>query len=411
MARGIVYLSNGRLFAKSDGDASACAPIESPFAQSIRQRASELQRRHAWKSQGRGAAFISGAALWGGDQNDPALMRIDITGVCRGTGDGDLFYALQSQDISGVLRRREGSSAELRILHTSDYRVGPLAAQPGTGRLALTIRHRGGSTIAVMGADGSEFSEITQGESMDESPCWVPNAPNRVVFQSAGLATNERGQTVGLGPYAIQMLDLETGRMTPIVEDAKTEFLAPKIAADGVLHYIRRPYGLAKRKFHLFRFIEDLLLLPFRLIYAIFQFLNFFTMRYTGKPLAKGGPGNERASEMPADMMLWGNLIQASKSMNSDKEGTVSLVPASWELCRHAKESQPEVLAKGVLSYDLENDGGIVYSNGNAIFRRSPEGKISRLHRHAMIQQVIAASYQPEAVAAEVSGLAALDAR
>jgi hypothetical protein len=411
MARGIVYLSNGRLFAKSDDDGAAASPIESPFALSIRQRAFELQRRHAWKSQGRGATFLSGAALWGADRNDPMQMRIDITGVCRGADDGELFYALQSPDISGVLRRAAASSVEMRILHTSDFQVGSIAAQEGTGRLAMTIRHRGGSTIAVMGADGAEFAEVTQGESMDESPSWVPNAPARVVFQSAGIAVNAQGRVAGLGAYAIQMLDLESGRMTPILEDAKMDFLGPKVGGDGALHYIRRPYTLGKAKFNLFHFAEAVLLFPFRLIYAIFQFLNFFTMRYTGKPLAKSGPGAERTADLPADMMLWGNLVEARKSMLAKDDDSAGLVPASWELCRQTKDSLPEVLAKGVLSFDLEDGGSIVYSNGRAIFRRAPDGTISRVHRDALIRQVIAASYQPEGAAAEVSGIAALDSR
>jgi hypothetical protein len=52
----VVYVSNGRLFRKiGDGPASE---IDTSFAQSIRQRAFEMNRRLAWKTQGRGAKFI-----------------------------------------------------------------------------------------------------------------------------------------------------------------------------------------------------------------------------------------------------------------------------------------------------------------------------------------------------------------
>ena len=48
MTPGFVYLSHGRLIRKA-GDEPA-ATIHSEFAQSIRDRAFELQRRHSWKA-------------------------------------------------------------------------------------------------------------------------------------------------------------------------------------------------------------------------------------------------------------------------------------------------------------------------------------------------------------------------
>jgi len=297
MTPGVVYLANGRLFLK-DGNGPATA-MESQFAQSIRERAFELNRRHAWKTEGRGAKFMmSGGALWGAE--DPMQIRIQIMGICRGVKDSDLYYSLQSPEISGVLLLKNGGATEQRLLHTSDFRVGHIAAQSGTGRLAMSIQHRGGSTIAVMGSDGSGFAEVTQGESVDDSPHWYPNEENRIVFQSAGLAMNEHGQYTGRGPAAIQSLDLETGAMQCLAEDARFDFLGPQIGTDGALYFIRRPYRDAQPRFHLLRLLEDILLFPFRLIYAFFQFLNFFSMMYTGKPLSKpSGNSQQRYANMP----------------------------------------------------------------------------------------------------------------
>jgi hypothetical protein len=388
MAPGVVYLSHGRLFRKT-GD-SPVTEIESPFAQSIRQRAFELNRRHAWKSQGRGAQFMgmSGAALWGANQNDAADMPINVTGCCRGANDGDLYYAIQSPEISGVLLLKDGG-IEQRLLHTSDFRVGYLAAQPGTGRLAMSVRHRGGSTIAVMDSDGAGFAEVTQGESVDEAPHWSTNGDNRIAFQSAGLARNSAGRYVGTGPFSIQLLDLDSGQMTSLAEDPKLDFLAPQLAPDGALYCIRRPHHFAQARLRPLQLIEDILLFPFRLVYAFFQYLNLFTMMYTGKPLAKSGPAREQYADMRS-MTVWGNLIEARKNMLKGGEDASSLVPDSWELCRIERGRSPEVLAKGVLSFDLEPDGAAVYSNGSAIFSRKPSGETSRLHKDAMIQQVIA---------------------
>jgi hypothetical protein len=391
MARGVVYLSNGRLFLKVDR--SPATEIESAFAQSIRQRAFELDRRHAWKSQGRGSRFISGmsgAALWGADANGVAEMAINVTGCCRGVNNGELYYALQSPEISGVLLRKNDGE-ERRLLHTADFRVGHLAAQPETGRLAMSVRHRGGATIAVMDADGTGFAEVTQGESVDESPYWFRNGPNRIAFQSAGLARNERGLFVGTGPFSIQALDLDTGQMICLAEDPKRDFLGPQIAADGSLYCIRRPYVLAPARLRPLQLIEDILLFPFRLIYAFFQYLNIFTVMYTGKPLAKSGGGARQQYADLQRMTVWGNLIDARKNMLKRGDDTPSLVPDSWELCRIAGGGAPQTLAKGVLSFDLDRDGSAIYSNGTAIFCRSVSGETARIHKDSMIQQVVAA--------------------
>ena len=67
----------------------------------------------------------------------------------------------------------------------------------------------------------------------------------------------------------------------------------------------------------------------------------------------------------------------------------MDLVPSSWQLARRSSSGTEEVLAKGVLAYDLARDGSIVYSNGNALFVRHPDGRKERLLTEAMIEQVV----------------------
>ena len=110
---------------------------------------------------------------------------------------------------------------------------------------------------------------------------------------------------------------------------------------------------------------------PFRLVNAIFHYLNFFSMTYSGKPLKTSG--NARSKEMDMRrLMLMGNYVNALEIMkHSADQETPALVPSNWELVRSASDGSgpAEVLAKGVLSFDLEEDGSVLYSNGSAIFR------------------------------------------
>jgi hypothetical protein len=134
----------------------------------------------------------------------------------------------------------------------------------------------------------------------------------------------------------------------------------------------------------------DLLLFPFRLLFAIFQFMNFFTMRYTGKTLVTSGNARQRQADL-RQMTMLGNLIQAQRdaqqSAERDREG---LVARSWELIRKSGGGEPEVLERGVLSFDLCDDGAIVYTDGSRVFLRQPDGKKEKLADDKFISQVIA---------------------
>src|SRR5215469_15297606 len=135
MATRFAYLSQGKLYLKSDDEPPVL--YDSTFVEGMRDRAAQLFRRNSWKSGGTEGRMISRSALWGADARDPALFRVQFNAVAqRGERDGFL-YSITSPEISGVLARKEDTAAELRLLHTADFRVQHIASQPGTGRLAM----------------------------------------------------------------------------------------------------------------------------------------------------------------------------------------------------------------------------------------------------------------------------------
>ena len=78
---------------------------------------------------------------------------------------------------------------------------------------------------------------------------------------------------------------------------------------DGSLLFIRRPHAEHER-FHPLRTLKDIFLFPFRLLYAVFQFLNFFSSIFTGRKLTSAGGAKAREMDMK-QMMIWGNLVRA----------------------------------------------------------------------------------------------------
>jgi hypothetical protein len=252
--------------------------------------------------------------------------------------------------------------------------------------------HRNGTAnIAILHTDGSGFYEASEGDSLDLAPRWIPDS-RRLVFQSAGAGRDRAGRVSGFAPFSIQELDLETGDMKCLLEDPKSDFLAPQVTADGSLYYIRRPHGADKSAMSPGRALLDAVLSPFRILHAIYQFINFFTVKYTGKPLSTSGGAAQRERDMK-QMMIWGNLIDGAgvgEDPGAD-QATRSLVPSSWQLTRRTPAGVTEVIAKNVLSFDVATDGSLIYSNGNAIHRIAPGGgPAERLVASSMVAQVAA---------------------
>ena len=389
MSYSYAYLSQGQLHLKIGND--PVRPIDSKFGESVRERAAQIHDRNSWKTQGAGAKFLSGGLLWGRQPGEPSDIRIDITGISRGCKPGELFYSLSTDDIGGVFLLRNRATDELRLLHTADFRVRRLAAGSGQDSVACVVHRKGASScIAVMRSDGTEMRDVTQGDTIDDAPHWVAGCARELVFQSSAIGRNRAGFAVTQSPFAIHKLDLEAGTVTTLAEDPKFDLLTPQHSGDGSLYYIRRPYRDPNQPANLWRAALDLILLPFRLLFAVFQFLNFFTMRYTGNTLTTTGSARQKHADI-RKMMLWGNMLDAEKTADRSDDGTPALVPKSWELIRRRQENNSEeVVAKGVLSYDLYSDGAILYSNGSGIYRLDPSGSVERLTKDSLVEQVVA---------------------
>jgi hypothetical protein len=378
-------LAQGRLYLDGGG---SVRELKSHFGERIRERAVAMHERNAWKTSGTGARFMGTWAMR--DQEDPAAMPIEVSSVASGSAPGELLYCLETPEICGLLKLEQQGAEENRLWHSNSRRVRDLALHAGSNRIVCAVAHDDGTAgIAVMQSDGSRLSIATEGDSVDLAPRWIPGKDDLVVFQSAGVGRNRDGFPVGLGPFHIQQLTLTSGELQTIADSPEHDLLAPQYDAEGRLYFIRRPYRPGHWR-PWWATLLDVVLLPWRLLYAVFQFFNFFSMRYTGQPLSADG-GSARKAMDAQRMVLWGNVIDARRAMRKARpEEAPDLVPSSWELIRREPDGTESVLARGVLSFDLCRDGTILYLNGSAVLSRAPDGKVDKVARHNCIEQVIA---------------------
>lgn len=382
--RAFAFLSNGFVFYRERG--GEVKQLQSTYAQEAIDRRENARERHSWKKD---TSF--GIAAGGRGRNFDAPDKPLQATSAAFEANGDMLYFLRDDSVGGLFRREAATGNEIRLLLKPKLNLGDLNMAPDGALVAASSQQQGGvANIALLKSDGSNLREATGGDTVDCAPAWVPGVQNRLVFQSSGLARNEQGYIIAQGNASIQMLNMETGTVAPVLEDARFDFLKPRVSPNGNLLYIRRPFELPRYSPQ--NAALDTLLFPFRLLRAVFHYLNFFSLMYTRKPLTSAsGP------EVQADMkniLLQGRRVDAEKALRTSRavQGVPSLVPDSWELVSRTPDGDERVLATNVASYDVSPDGSIVYSNGRGIFALEPDGSSGIALRDAMVADVVAAT-------------------
>jgi hypothetical protein len=100
--------------------------------------------------------------------------------------------------------------------------------------------------------------------------------------------------------------------------------------------------------------VKDAVLFPFRMAQAIFQYFNFFSVRYTGKPLATSKGAAQRHPDL-RQMMIWGNLIDADRAASENRFGdpdVPSLVPSSWR-SSGGRPTEPRTCSQRASSHSM----------------------------------------------------------
>ncbi|NJM47598.1 MAG: hypothetical protein HC860_16705 [Alkalinema sp. RU_4_3] len=381
----VAYLANGQLHLKS-GD-SAAQPVESEFGESLRNSRRQIQRRNAWKKNPLAQMVFQEA-----ESNDLETKQpITLTGICNGVA-GQLFYALSTVGMGGILALDVDRQKENRLFHSADFSVHDLSYLAEQDLLACSLRHPSGeANIATMKADGIRPAEITEGDSLDLAPAWIPGQKKALVFQSAGIARSGEGVLMAQGPFAIEKLDFEAGTVDTLVSDPNYDFLAPQMLADGRLYYIRRPYRKIPTP-SFWNLLKRVLVMPFLLAYAVFQWLNLFTLRYTGKPMIKQ-PDRPKATGI-GQAVLHGQAVdtnqEAERNQKFEDEDSPALVPRNWELVCQAGDGEVQTIARGVVAFHVGQDGSVVYTNGGAIYGIVPGGVANRIlkEKGRLIEQV-----------------------
>ncbi|WP_394847152.1 hypothetical protein LZC95_06740 [Pendulispora brunnea] len=354
--------------------------LSSAFVEDVRRREASIDRKTSWKTQGTGARFMGAAALWDDAQGkrEPAFF----VALSRGRRPGELLYAVTTGVVSGIFAYDVATKGETRLVHGTDGVALSMATSDDHRVVAMTRSQKNGScNVAVMRDDGGEVALVTDGDTVDGAPSWVPVGPevtagrHQLVYQSSGVGRDETGMLAGLGPSEIHLLDAEHAKLRTLVAHPDFDYLSPRMMQDGTLFAIRRPYHRGPAAPNAGEMLRDGLVAPLRLMYAGFRYLDYFTMRYTGKPMST--LGNTRGRQVDARRLHERQNLASAGEVGQPDE--LPRAPREWALVRRTPHGDETVVAESVAGYDFERNGALLLTDGAAITRVAPDGQCAKL--------------------------------
>jgi hypothetical protein len=393
MSFNFAYLSGGKLYLKL-GQATV-QTIVSEFGAAVQQRESQIQRRNGWKQKNIAANFMP-AGMSGGLKPDRSSVPVAVQGVCP-TGADRLLYTLEAGEVGGIFTLERfvtpvtvgeakvpaprQQTKEKRLFHSADFKIDRVDFNPEYQLIACAaIGKDGTANIATMPVNAVHLSQVTEGDSLDLAPKWIPGFRRAIVFQSAGIGRDGAGYIVEQKHSTIEQLDVDRQEVITLASDPKYDLLSPQMTADGTLYYIRRPYRSLRQRVKFSQLLKEAMLIPIRLLAAILQWLNFFTHRHTGASLLAVP---QRGILPSQHMSFLGRLVDVGMEMARNRRfgdpDSPALVPRSWELIEQFPHREPKVIAQGVVAFDVGLDGQLVYSNGSAVYGVLPGGITQRL--------------------------------
>ena len=309
-----------------------------------------------------------------------------ITSLCPTLEENKLLYSFTVNATSGIYYKYldDEKQTEAHLLTSDSARYEGLTVCEN-GRIVGKVLSDGyASNICFFAAEGNDYQRVTGGDSLDENPYYVNDG--EIWFNSYGVCRDQYNEFVRYAPSEILKLDLNQMQIQTILAEPNASFVKP-VLSEKYLYCIKMPLE-KEEKFT----ILDILLVPVRIVQAIWGFLSAFVRLFAKKPLiGKKGRSSNGASAaknaQPKQFSLHNRLLNVDEELKKNKNtDELGFIPRSWKLMRYQRvgdevdKSSGEELASGVADFLLLNEG-LIYVNGKKIFLLPLSGeKRQKLH-------------------------------
>ena len=335
------------------------------YLEKYKKNRETIRKKNAWKTEGAGAAF-RGIYAPRGDDLEEIEPRASVNGIAFAQ-DGKIIYSLSVESYSGIFLKnpQDDSETEGHIIHDNKTRFLNLDYNDRTGEMIASIQDESWERhLALFESKSSRYRKVTEGECLDENPVWGKADPRTIYYDSAGIGKDHAGGYIESTEKAVNRLALDSGTIQTIAASPGHDCFSPKVDDQDRLYFIKRPHQKTGKKGMSFK---DFLLIPYRLARAVYYWIEFFSIRYTGESLTSAGVNPSQAKNDPKQIMINGNIVNAEQALRENRskgEKFPGIAPRSWELMRREKDGSLVCLKKGVIDFDVTRNNEIVYSNG-----------------------------------------------
>lgn len=366
----------------------------SQYIADYRERMRRMVKNKEWKHSGMGAMFRGDTMSEVGMDSE---TRVDayINSV-HAAGEDKVLYTFTVNQTSGVIEKTLSAKkdGERFILHTndgellsSDYNVtdGKFVAELKRGEIS--------SDLVLLDTERGDYVSITDGDSRDENPSFSKKRSGVILYDSLAAGRNARGEFVEYAPAAVYEYDLNTLDLKEIRASEKYSYIKPVEDENGDIYCIRKP--AKERERH--NPVVEILLIPYRLLMAIVNFIQIFVVFFTGKTMTGGGNNPAKGRDTDSrQMIIRGNVIEVDKEIARNKkfkDKDLAFIPASWKLVR-IRGGEEEEMKSGICDFSLA-EGGVVCTNGRKVFFLK-DGKSEKIAEGELVLNVATVTRAPE---------------
>lgn len=343
-------------------DGEKTVKYSSGYIEKYKRNAENSRRATEWKKTGEGAVFRGDATV---DDASEVVIESSIGGIYPCTESDWVVYSFTVNGTSGIYKKclTDEKTPETHVINSHDFNFYGGMLDASNGKLVVSAQRGYFADIALFDVDSSDFKTLTDGDTLDVDPYISPDERGIIYFSSRGAGRDGKGNFVKFSPASICKLDLNAMTVDEVVASPKYNYFKP-VRHGGKLYAIKAPVKEKSGN----PFLE-IILIPWRILQGIANFINIFVTATTGKGLTEGGPNPARGKDYDSRYVtVAGNMIDVNKQLkkNASKRDTdYGFIPKSWQL---VELGSGEVIKSGIGDFDVAEDGTIIATNGKRIF-------------------------------------------
>ena len=372
---------NDRLAIKTLTD-GAIKEYSSDFHSNYVDSAIKAAKSVEWKTKGMGARFMREGSA---EETYTDSNMISYFNSVEFFGSPDkIIYSITVNDLSGIMTKdlTADKDSEGHVIHSRENVFCGAYPDKANDKFVTCIKTSyENAHLAVYDVKTDDYMTVTDGDSCDFDATFSRSGDSLVYFASKGVGRDANGEFVKFSHSSIYAYDVFTGDVEEILSDPNKSLIKPKDDGKGNLFYITRPEQ--KNKTGFFRLLLDIILIPWKLLKAIYYFAEMFTMMFTGKGFTEKSANPARTMKKSQGMIIIDdNLINAEEEYRKNlrhKDNFAGVAPWSWQLVKRTKSGEVTVLKNGIIDYCVLSDGRIACTNGKHVLIVDENGKSEKI--------------------------------